>query len=120
MSWNETMNKVLAQARELQRSAAEAMNRTAEELKPHVQQSLDHAQELQKTLAEHATQSGQIAAEQTQAMMGHLGEYVKMGQQAMHETVEQTRATTVHMTEQAKKVVDAASAAMEKKPGETQ
>jgi ABC-type transporter Mla subunit MlaD len=116
MSWNETLNKVLAQARELQRSAAEAVTRTAEELKPQVQQSLDHAQELQATLAQHATESGRIAAEQSEALLGHLNEYVKIGQQALHDSVEQTRAAAVQMTEQAKKVVEAASAAMEQKP----
>jgi hypothetical protein len=116
MSWNDTLNKVLAQARELQRAAAEAVTRTAEDLKPHVQQSLQHAQELQTTLSQHATASGQVAAEQSQVMLAHLGEYVKMGQQALHESVEQTRVTAAQMTEQAKKVVDAANAAMEKKP----
>jgi len=111
MSWNDTLSKVLAQARELQRSAAEAVNRTAEDLKTQVQQSLEHAQELQETLTRHATESGQAAAEQSQVLLGHLGEYVKIGQQALREGVEQTRAAAVQMTEQAKKVVDAAAAA---------
>jgi DNA anti-recombination protein RmuC len=115
MSWNDTLSKVLAQARELQRSAAEAVNRTAEDLKPQVQQSLEHAQELQETLARHATESGQVAAEQSQVLLGHLGEYVKIGQQALREGVEQTRAAAVQMTEQAKKVVDAAAAAAKDK-----
>ena len=120
MSWNETLSKVLAQARELQRSAAEAVNKTAEDLKPQVQQSIEHAQELQATLTRHATESGQVAAEQSQVLLGHLGEYVKLGQNALREGVEQTRVVAVQMTEQAKKVVDAAAAAVEKKPEDSE
>jgi len=117
MSWNDTLNKVLSQARELQRSAAEAVNRTAEDLKPQVQQSIEHAQELQATLTRHATESGQVAAEQSQVLLGHLGAYVKLGQNALRESAEQARTVAVAMTEQAKKVVDAAAAAVDKKPG---
>ncbi len=116
MSWNDTLNNVLAQARELQRNAAEAINRTAEDLKPQVQKSIEQAQTLQATLARHATESGQTAAEQSQVLLGHLSEYVTIGQKALRESVEQTRTAAAQMTEQAKKVVDAAAAAMEKKP----
>jgi hypothetical protein len=116
MSWNELLNRTLTQARELQHAAAEAVNRTTEDLKPHVEQSIKQAQALQETLAHHAAESGAATAEQTQAMVGHLGEYMRMGQEAMRESAEKARAAAVGMTEQAKKVVDAAAAAMERKP----
>jgi hypothetical protein len=116
MSWNETLSKALEQARAMQRSAGEALNRTAEDMKPHLEQSMKQAQELQASLTKHASASSAIAAEQTTAMLQHVGEFIKTGNQAMRETAEQARVAAQQMTEQAKKVVDAASAAMEKKP----
>jgi hypothetical protein len=117
MSWNETLNRALEQARAMQRSAGEALSRTAEEMKPHLEQSMKQAQELQASLTKHASESSAIAADQTTVMLSHVGEFIKTGNQALRESAEQARVAAQQMTEHAKKVVDAASAAMEKKPG---
>ncbi len=116
MSWNDTMQKALAQARELHRQTVEAANKTAEDMKPHLQTTLRHAQELQATLSKHATEMSASAAQQTETANGHLSDYIRMGAEAMRQSAEQTRATAMMMTEHAKKVVDAAVAANTKKP----
>jgi hypothetical protein len=118
MSWNDALNRALEQARAMQRSAGDALNHAAEEMKPHLEQSLKQAQELQATLAKHASESGAVASEQSSVILGHVGEFIKTGNQAMRDTAEQARTAAGQMTEQAKKVVDAASAAMARKPDE--
>ena len=114
MSWNDTMNQVLARARELHKTALEAASRTAEEMRPHVEEGLKNAQALQATLSKHAAESGQIAADQTKTLLSHVGEYVRLGQDAMRQSADMTRATVMQMSEHARKIADAAAAAAEK------
>jgi len=116
MNWNETMEKALAQARELHRQTMEAANKAAEDMKPHLQTTLRHAQELQATLSKHATEASATASQQAQTANGHLADFIRMGGEAMRQSAEETRATAIKMTEHAKKVVDAAVAANAKKP----
>src|SRR5579862_3957448 len=114
MSWNDTMNQVLAKARELHKTALEAANRTAEDMRPHVEEGIKNAQALQATLSKHAAESGAVAADQTKTLLSHVGEYVRLGQDAMRQSADMTRATVMQMTEHAKKIADAAAAAAEK------
>jgi DNA anti-recombination protein RmuC len=116
MSWNDTMEKALAQARELHRQTLEAANKAAEDMKPHLQTTLRQAQDLQATLSKHATEMSASAAQSTETANGHLSDFIRMGGEAMRQSAEDTRATAVKMTEHAKKVVDAAVAATAKKP----
>jgi hypothetical protein len=57
MDFNDAMERALAQAREIQRQVGEATTNAAEQMKPHLEQSLESARELQKTLAKHAENS---------------------------------------------------------------
>jgi hypothetical protein len=116
MSWNDTMEKALAQARELHRQMSEAAGKAAEDMKPHLQQTLTKAQELQTILSKHATETSATAAQHAQTASGHLGDFIRMGSEAMRQSAEETRATAIKMTEHAKKVVDSAVAATAKKP----
>ena len=48
---------------------------------------------------------------------GHLSEFIRIGSEAMRESAELTRQTTLKMVDQSKKIVDAANAAAtSKKP----
>ncbi len=116
MNFNDAMSRALAQAREMQKQAVEAANDAAEQMKPHIAKSLENAKELQATLNQHATQSGEIASRQAQTALGHLTDYIRMGSDAMRESAEATRETAMKMVEQSKKVVDAANAAASKGP----
>ncbi len=116
MSWNETMERVLAQSRELQRQMTEAANKAVEEMKPQLQESLRKAQELQAILSRHATESSALGAEQAKEASRHLNDFIQMGSEALRQSAEQTRATAQKMSEHAQAVVDAASRAMGKKP----
>jgi hypothetical protein len=95
----------------MQQQLTEAVNKTAEQMKPHVQKSLDDARELQATLAKHAETTGELASEQTQTVLGHVNDYIKMGSEAMRESAERTRETALKMVAQSRKVVEAAAAA---------
>ena len=114
MNFNDAMTRALAQARELQNQAIEAANKAAEQMKPHIQKSLENAKELQATLNEHAAESGEAASKHAQVALGHLNDYIRLGSAAMRESAEATRATALKMAEQSKKIVDAASEAMSK------
>ncbi len=115
MSFNDVMAKALEQAKALQKQVTEAASEAAEQMKPHIEQSLEKARELQATLARQAGESSEVAAKGAEVARVHLNEYIKMGSEAMRESAELTRQTTLKMVDQSKKIVDAASAAMSKK-----
>ena len=117
MNFNDRLEKALASARELQRTVGEALLKANDQLQPLIQESVKHAQDLQDTLSKHASESGAIAQQQTQAAMGHLNEYIKTGSDALRQSAEQARSAAQQMAEQSKKVVDAATAAMKQPPG---
>jgi uncharacterized protein YukE len=116
MNFNETLEKALASARELQRTVGEAVSKASDQLHPLLQQSVQQAQDLQATLAKHAAESGAVAQQQTQAAMGHLNEFIKTGGEAMRQTAEQARDTAMKMAEHSKRVVEAAAAAAKQPP----
>lgn len=114
MNFNDLLDRALAQAREMQRQAGEAAVQAAEQMKPHIEQSLQNAREVQEKLARHATESGDMAAAQSKSTLGYVGEFIAMGSEALRESVEQTRATAVKMAEQSKKIVDQVAAAADR------
>ncbi|MGH7709341.1 MAG: hypothetical protein ACREM8_02675 [Vulcanimicrobiaceae bacterium] len=118
MNTNDALERALAQARELQHSLNEAVNKTAEQMRPILQESVKNAQELQATLTKHAAETSQITAKQTQATVDQLQEFIKIGSQAMRDSAEQTRAAATKMMEHSRKIVETAAAAMGKKPGD--
>jgi NTP pyrophosphatase (non-canonical NTP hydrolase) len=118
MSFTEAMDRALAQARELQKQVAEAVNKTAEQLKPHVEKSLEDARELQATLSKHAEETGEVASKQAQVTLGYVNDYIKMGNEALRESAERTRDVAVKLVEQSRRVVDAAAAAAKSKEPE--
>jgi len=112
--FNDAMQKALAQAREMQKNISAAATEAADKMKPHVEQSIENAKAMQATLAEHAAKQGEIASKSADGALSHLGEYLKMGSEAMKESVQLTRETTLKMVDQSKKIVDAANAAISK------
>jgi len=109
--FNDAVEQMLAQGREFQKQMAEAMNRTAEDVKPHLNEAVRQAQELQTTLSKHAVETSSIASTQAQAALGHLNEFVTIGASAARESAEQARVTAAKMADQARRMVEAATAA---------
>lgn len=109
--WNAAVEQLLAQGRDFQKQMAEAMNRTAEDVKPQLHEAVRQAQELQATLGKHAVEASGIASAQAQTALGHLNEFVKIGSNAARESAEQARATAAQMADQARRMVEAAAAA---------
>jgi len=116
MNFNERLEKMLASARELQRTVGEAALKANDQLHPLIQESVKHAQELQATLGKHAAESGAVAQAQSQVAMQHLNEYIKVGSDALKQSVDQARTAAQKMAEQSKQIVDSAAAAMSKPP----
>ena len=114
MNFNDLLDRALAQAREMQRQAGEAAAQAAEQMKPHIEQSLENARAVQEKLTRHATESGDVAAAQTQSALGYVGDFLTMGSEALRESVEQTRATAMKMAEQSKKIVEQVAAAADR------
>ncbi|MGH7728362.1 MAG: hypothetical protein ACREM2_06195 [Vulcanimicrobiaceae bacterium] len=114
MNVRDAMEQALAQARELQRQIGEAAEKAAEIAKPQVEQSLATARELQETLNKHAVASSEIASKQAQSALGYLGDFMKLGSEALRESTAQTQKTVASMIEQSRKIADAAAEAVKK------
>lgn len=119
MSFNDTIQKAMAQARELQRTAGEALAKANDQFQPLIQESLKHAADLQSTLSKHASERGAMAQQQTQVALDHLNTYMKMGSDALAQSADQARTVAQQMADQSRKVVDSAAAAMSKGPDKT-
>ena|SRR5579872_677706 len=111
MNPNDVTERVIAQARELQRKVGEAASQTAEQMKPLIQQSLATAGELQKTLSEHAQKSASINQEYANRALGHLSELMKLGAEAMRANADQARQMTQAMVDQARKTYETTNTA---------
>ena len=108
MNQNEIADRVLAQARQLQKSVSDAMNQSAEQMKPLLRESLDNAQDLHKTLSEHAAAATAQTQEQTNRALGHLSEFMKIGADAMRANAEQARSMSQTLMDQTRKTVESA------------
>lgn len=111
MNQNDIAERALAQARELQNTVSKAVNQSAEQMKPLIQESLNNAQALQKTLSEHAAVASAQAQEQTNKALGHLSEFLKIGSDALKASAEQTRQMAQTMMDQSKKTMESTAAA---------
>lgn len=120
MSFNDTIQKALASAREMQRSAAEAVAKANDQMQPLIQESLRHAADLQSTLSKQAGERGAMAQQQAQVALDHLNTYMKMGSDALSQSADQARVVAQQMAEQSRKIVDSATAAMAKGPDKNQ
>ncbi len=114
MNPNDIVDRMLAQARELQKNVAAAASSAAENAKPMLEESLKNAHDLQATLATHAQETGAVAGEQSQKAMGHLAEFMKMGTEAMQASAEHAREIAGKMMEQGRATVESATASMGK------
>jgi DNA-directed RNA polymerase subunit F len=111
MNFNEAIDGMLAQARSIQKNINEAATKATEQMHPLIEESIHNATELQSTLSKHASELGELSAAQTQAAIGHLTEFSKLGQEAVQKTADQARQTIEQMAEQSKHLVDTMAAA---------
>ena len=116
MDTNQMIDRALTQARNLQKTIGDAVNQTAEQMKPLIQQSLNQAQDLQKTLNDHTVQASGTAQEAATKALGHLAEFMRLGSEALRSGSEQTRQMAQRMAEQSRKTAENAAQAMGKKP----
>lgn len=113
---NDVVKRALEQARAMQKSIGEAVNKQHEAMKPLIEQSVKNAQDLQATLGKHAQESSAITQEQTQRAMGHLQNFMRIGADAMRSSAEQMRAHVQQMADQSKAAAESTAEAVGKKP----
>jgi hypothetical protein len=114
MNSNEMVERALAGARELQRSMGEAASKSAEQMKPVIEQSLRNATDLQATFGKHVQESSVIAQEHSKKALGHLQEFVRIGTEAAKASAAQARDYAAQMAEQSRKAADSFAEAMRK------
>lgn len=107
---NDSLERVLEQARELQQSIIEAFSKATDEIKPQIESSLHTARDLQETLIKHMEAEAELVCKNTTAATSHLEDYLALGAHALQESSEQMRIMAKKMIQQAAKVVDAAAA----------
>ena len=116
MSLNESTDRALEQARELQQSISDALGKASDEMKPQIENTLHCARDLQTTLIRHLEAEGEFAAKNTTAALSHLQDYVALGAQALQDSSDQLRSVAKKMLEQSLKIVEAAAAAAGAEP----
>jgi hypothetical protein len=111
---NESLERALEQARELQQSIIDAFSKATDEIKPQIESSLHTARDLQATFAKHMEAEAEMVCKNTAAAKSRLEDYLTLGFHALQESSEQTRGLAKKMIQQAVKVVDAAAAAADR------
>jgi methionine synthase II (cobalamin-independent) len=111
MTINESMEQALAQARELEQSISDAVNKAIDQIKPQVASSLHIARDLQVTFTKHMDVEAELIVKNTSDALSHLDEYMALGAQAMQDTSDHMRSIAKKMVQQSMKVVEAAAAA---------
>jgi hypothetical protein len=118
MNSNEMIERALSSARELQRNMGDAASKTADQMKPLIEQSLKNAQDLQAALADHVQKSGAIAQEHSKVAMGHLQEFIRIGSEAATASAAQARDYATQMAEQSRKAADSVAEVIRQKGGQ--
>ncbi|GAC1652994.1 MAG: hypothetical protein NVS9B12_02760 [Vulcanimicrobiaceae bacterium] len=111
---NDSVKRALEQAREMQKNIGDAVNKQHEAMKPLIEESVKNAKELQTTLTKHAQESSAITQEQTQRALGHLQNFMRIGQDAMRGTAEQMRTQVQQMMDQSEKAAESTAQAVGK------
>lgn len=112
---NDSLERLLAQARELQKTTQEAVGKAAEQAQPMLKDSLEKAHALQETLTKHAMESTAIASTHTQKAIEHLGEFVKVGMEVTRHSAEQAQANAAKLAEHSREVAESLQNAINKK-----
>jgi hypothetical protein len=105
-------NQALEQAKQLQQIAAEAMQKTAEQAKPYVQDAVTKAQELQKTLVDQTPHVTAAAQTQYNAALQHAGTMIQTGKTVLEAGTAQAQQHLSIFADQAAKAADAARSAV--------
>jgi len=116
MNNREMIESALKNAREMQRTIGDAVDKHRENLTPLIEQSMKSAQELQATSSKHAQETTSITQEQTQRALGHLQNFMRLGSDAMRASAEQARVHLKQMVDQSKKAAESTAEAVGKDP----
>jgi hypothetical protein len=114
---NDTLEKLLAQARELQRSTQEAVGKAADQAQPLLKESLEKAHDLQATLSKHTQESAADASAHTHKAIEHLGEFVKISLEATRHSAELAQTNAAKLAEHSREIAESLQAAINKKKG---
>lgn len=106
------VNKALDQAKQLQQTVAEAVDKTAQQAQPLIADAVTRAQDLQKSIAEQAPQVSSAAQAQLQAASGHLGNFITIGKEAMTKGAASAADALAPLAENARAVVHSAASAV--------
>lgn len=113
---NDLVNRALEQAKTLQKTVGEAIDKGREQAHPLISDAVAKAGDLKDTLVKQAAEAGEKAQPQLHNALGHLNEFIKIGKTAMESGVAQAHQQLGPLADQLKKTVDNATAAMGKKP----
>jgi len=116
---NDFVNKALEQARALQKTVTEAVDRGREQAAPIIADSVAKASDLKDSLAAGAASASAQAQPHIQNALGQLGTFISMGKSALDAGVEQAHQHLDPLADQLKKTVESTTAAMGKKPEDT-
>lgn len=114
MNNREIIDNALKNAREMQRTIGDAVEKHRENLTPLIEQSMKSAQEVQTALNKHAKETASISQEQTQRALGHLQNFMRLGSEAMRASAEQARTHLQQMVDQSKKAAESTAEAVGK------
>ena len=106
----------LAQARELQAKLTEAMSKSGEGVKPHVDELLRQADVLRDTLIEHGRRSAEMTHEQTTQALDLLDHALQAGTHAMRAQTDSAHSLLDSFFEQAREAADRITKTFTPKP----
>ncbi|GAC1413665.1 MAG: hypothetical protein NVSMB5_00580 [Candidatus Velthaea sp.] len=113
---NDLINKALDQAKALQKTVGEAIEKGSEQAHPLLDKAVVKATELKDTLAQGASTAGTQAQPHIESAMGQLNKFISLGKNALDSGVSHAHAQLGPLADQLKKTVETTTAAMGKKP----
>src|SRR5580704_10559536 len=119
MDTNDWMDRALEQARSIQKTIGDAAGKSAEQMKPLLEQSVQTAQELQATLSKHAVESAAIAHEHSQHAIAYLEQYMKLGREVARTSAQHAQELTKTMMEHGRAAVEQTMATVGRSSDET-
>ncbi len=109
---NDFVNQALESAKTLQKTVAEAITKGTEQAKPLVAEAVNRAQDLQKTLIDRAPYVAEAAQTQLAAAQGHLTTFIATGKDVLGKGVEGAQAGLAPIAENARAAIHQAARAV--------
>ncbi|GAC1409241.1 MAG: hypothetical protein NVSMB64_17980 [Candidatus Velthaea sp.] len=111
---NDLINKALEQAKALQKTVGDALEKGSEQAHPLIGAAVAKAGELKDTLAQGAANASTQAQPRIEGAMKQLNTFISMGKSALDSGVAQAHVHLDPLADQLKKTVETTTAAMGK------